>query len=234
MAVKQRASMLGKLFGSNARVKILKLFLLNPGQSFYLRQIARDLKLQLNSVRRELENLEKFGLLRSGGGPEPETGRESEEIFIDSVQAAAEAAKDKKDGGPVVEKRAKTDKKYYTVDTGFILYEEIKALMVKSQVLYERDFVDKLAGAGSTKLLILSGFFTNDQDSLVDLLLVGRYNKPKLLKMIKDLEEEMGREINFTMMNIQEFNYRRDITDVFLYGILERKHLIVIDEIGLS
>ncbi|MCU0678948.1 MAG: hypothetical protein MUC28_00680, partial [Planctomycetes bacterium] len=57
--------MLGKLFGSNTRVKILKLFLLHPDNKFYIRQIARGLKLQVNSVRRELENLEKFGLLKS-------------------------------------------------------------------------------------------------------------------------------------------------------------------------
>ena len=60
--------MLGKLFGSKARVKILKLFLLHPDQKYYIREIARDLKLQLNSVRRELENLEAFGLLTSDCG----------------------------------------------------------------------------------------------------------------------------------------------------------------------
>lgn len=65
MAKNKYHFMLGKLFGSNARVKILKLFILHPRERFYIRQIARDLKLQLNSVRRELENLEQFGLLIS-------------------------------------------------------------------------------------------------------------------------------------------------------------------------
>ena len=60
-----QTSMLGKLFGSNARVKILKLFLLHPEKKFYIRELSRRLKLQVNSVRRELENLEKFGLLIS-------------------------------------------------------------------------------------------------------------------------------------------------------------------------
>ena len=62
--------MLGKLFGSKARVKILKLFLLHPENKFYIRQIARGLKLQLNSVRRELENLETFGILISRSADE--------------------------------------------------------------------------------------------------------------------------------------------------------------------
>ncbi len=57
--------MLSKLFGSTARVKILKLFLLHPNEKYYIRQLARDLSLQLNSVRRELDNLETFGILTS-------------------------------------------------------------------------------------------------------------------------------------------------------------------------
>lgn len=57
--------MLEKLFGSVSRVKLLKIFLLNPDKKYYIRQLARDLKLQVNSVRRELSNLEEFGLLSS-------------------------------------------------------------------------------------------------------------------------------------------------------------------------
>jgi predicted transcriptional regulator len=72
-----KGCMLNKLFGSNSRVKILKLFLTNPNEKYYIRQIARDLKLQINSVRRELENLEKFGLLVSN----PSEAGEGEEAL---------------------------------------------------------------------------------------------------------------------------------------------------------
>ncbi len=61
--------MLSKLFGSTCRVKILKIFLLNPDEKFYIRQLARDLSLQVNAVRRELNNLTKIGLIE----PEEET-----------------------------------------------------------------------------------------------------------------------------------------------------------------
>ncbi len=61
--------MLSKLFGSNCRVKILKIFLLNPDSNYYIRQLARDLNLQVNAVRRELNNLTKIGLIK----PEKET-----------------------------------------------------------------------------------------------------------------------------------------------------------------
>jgi len=57
--------MLKKMFGSGARVKLLRQFLLNPGEEFFIRELTRILDEQINSLRRELENLEKIGLLKS-------------------------------------------------------------------------------------------------------------------------------------------------------------------------
>lgn len=217
--------MLGKLFGSNARVKILKLFLSHPNESFYIRQLSRNLSLQLNSVRRELENLEKFGLLISGS--DPIENQEEENIIVD-----VKPTKGKKKKKEPVEN--KTDKKYYRVDTDFVLYNEIKELMMKAQILYERDFVDKIQKIGSIKLLILTGFFENIENSVVDILIVGRLSKDKFIKIIKDLEIELGREINYTIMDTREYKYRRDITDVFLYGILEGKKTVILDVLGMA
>lgn len=57
--------MLNRLFSSRTRVKILTLFLMNPGEEVYVRQIARRVEENINAVRRELENLERVGLLKS-------------------------------------------------------------------------------------------------------------------------------------------------------------------------
>ena len=57
--------MLKRLFTSNVRIKLLRLFLLNQGEEHYIRQLTRDLDEQVNSIRRELDNLKKTGLLRS-------------------------------------------------------------------------------------------------------------------------------------------------------------------------
>lgn len=57
--------MLKKLFGSGARVKLLRQFLMNPEEEFYIRELTRILDEQINSLRRELENLEKIGMLKS-------------------------------------------------------------------------------------------------------------------------------------------------------------------------
>lgn len=57
--------MLKPLFSSNARVKLLKTFLLNPDEEFFIRELTRKLDEQINSIRRELDNLKKIGLLKS-------------------------------------------------------------------------------------------------------------------------------------------------------------------------
>ena len=57
--------MLDSLFSSKVRLKLLSLFLLNPDKSFYVRELTRRLDERINSVRRELENLSKMGLLVS-------------------------------------------------------------------------------------------------------------------------------------------------------------------------
>jgi len=57
--------MLKRLFTSNTRIKLLSLFLLNPNKEFFVRELTRLLDEQINSIRRELENLKKLGLLKS-------------------------------------------------------------------------------------------------------------------------------------------------------------------------
>jgi predicted nucleotidyltransferase len=55
--------MLEALISSKTRVKLLTLFLLNPEQEYYVREIVRMIEENYNAVRRELANLEAFGLI---------------------------------------------------------------------------------------------------------------------------------------------------------------------------
>lgn len=56
---------LSKLFGSKSRTKILEKFVIenvsgNSKAGFFIRELCRDLDEQINSVRRELMNLEEL------------------------------------------------------------------------------------------------------------------------------------------------------------------------------
>lgn len=61
---------LSKLFGSNCRAKILEKFFIEHSVSgdttgIFIRELCRDIDEQINSVRRELMNLESLGILKS-------------------------------------------------------------------------------------------------------------------------------------------------------------------------
>lgn len=56
--------MLGHLFSSRTRVKLLSIFLLHPQKDYFVRELTRLTDEQINSVRRELENLALIGLLK--------------------------------------------------------------------------------------------------------------------------------------------------------------------------
>lgn len=57
--------MLKHLFTSKAREKLLTIFLLNEDTEFFVRELTRKVDEQINSVRRELDNLKQLGLLKS-------------------------------------------------------------------------------------------------------------------------------------------------------------------------
>lgn len=200
--------MLEHLFGSKTRTNLLRLFFNNPKQPYYLRELSRKLKVQLNSIRREMENLEQIGIIKS-------------------VNLA-----DEKEIKDLDKSKNKGIKKYFLVDTDFILYPELKALLLKAQLLLERKFVDQIEKILQVKFFVLTGIFVGTENFVTDMLLVGKINRKKIEKLIKTFEKDLGKNINYTVMTEQEFKYRKDITDKFLYDILEGRKIIIIDKIN--
>lgn len=184
--------MLDQIFSSRTRVKLFRLFLSNPENKYFVRELTRKIGERINSVRRELENLEKIGLLQS-------------EII--------------------------GQKKYYQANTNFILFQELKALILKSQLILERNLARNLKKLGQISFLALAGIFTGQKDSKTDILIVGKINRRKLRKLINQFHKDLDHKIRYTVMSKQEFIYRNDLTDKFLYDILENKKIVIIDKI---
>ncbi|HNW56031.1 MAG TPA: hypothetical protein PKN62_03085, partial [bacterium] len=182
------------------RLKLLKLFLFaGPEDCFYIRQLSRELDLQLNSVRRELVNLEGIGLL--------------------SVKNS---------------RNQKLDKKFYQVNQDFYLLPELRALLAKAEVGQESKILNDLQKLGSIDLLILTGFFTNDTTAPTDLFIVSdHFNKTKLGDLVKKIEQGAGHSVRYTLMDQEEFDYRRGMADVFVHQILQSQKEVIIDKLSL-
>jgi len=194
--------MLNAIFGSASRVKLLNLFLLYPDKKYRLPALAADLGLTAGAIRRELDNLTEFGLIKK--------------------EKLLEAGGGKPDAG---------EKIYFSVNAKFLLYPELRALFVKAQILFSQKFLDGLEKISHPKFLALTGLFTNYPEARTDLLIVGSLRRSAFLKLIKGLEADLGREINFTVFSEREFRYRQEVMDIFLYNILEGKILILIDNL---
>ncbi|MBI5221845.1 MAG: hypothetical protein HY979_03500 [Candidatus Magasanikbacteria bacterium] len=197
--------MLEHLFGSTTRLKLLRLFFNNPDRAYFVRELSRAIDTQLNAVRRELANLEELGTVK---------------------QVAFGESKEEEVG---------TERsKYYRLNNEFFLNEELSALINKTQLLEERNFIDLIKKrCGNIKTMILSGFFTQ-ADVSTDILLVGEIKPVPLAKAIRDFEKFLNRPVRYTVMDEKEFLERREIGDKFLYSIFESKHIVAADELSIK
>lgn len=192
--------MVEQLFGSKTRVKLLSLFFNNPGRPFYVREITRKIDEQINSVRRELANLLSVGLVTSDGS---------------------------------------NNRLYYEVNPKYEFYEQLRGIFtampakskdpVMKEVREEDKIVKRLRSTGSISFAFLTGSFARDARTNVDIFVVGDVNKARLAKMVAEMEKEMGRELNYSVLSPEEYDYRISLNDRFITTLLEAKKIVVID-----
>jgi hypothetical protein len=142
------------------------------------------------------------------------------------IATAAKSAKQKK----VV----RQGKKFYQTNQAFPLLRELRDLVLKSWLLLERNLAKRLDKIGRIRLLILSGRFVGQtaQESQIpttDIFIVGSVNRDKLKSLVSSISRSFGEDIRYTVMSTKEYKFRKDITDKFIYAILEGRHIKVID-----
>lgn len=201
---------LEKLFGSAGKVKIIKLFLLNPESTFDSAQTAERTKVSIGVARKEISDLEKIGFLK-------------QKFFTKEV-------KRQKDRDIVtVRKRVNG----WTLDPKFPYIEPMEAFLGSINPFKHKDMIDKISHAGKIQLLIVSGIFIKYPEARVDLLVVGDNMKTNLLEnTIKTIESEIGKEIRYAVFETAEFTYRNSVFDKLIRDILDFPHEKIINKLG--
>lgn len=132
-----------------------------------------------------------------------------------------------------VKARMKGKKKYFKTHKEFPFFHELKNLVVRSNVYPQCESLGKIKNLGSVKLGLISGVFINYPKAKTDLLIIGdSISRAKMKHLLEDLEAEMGREINYSLMSIQEFKYRTNMFDKFIMEILDSPHEIVVNKMA--
>lgn len=196
--------MLEHLFGSKTRVKLLRLFFSDPEKRLFVREATRLLDVQINAVRRELEHLVHAGI-----------------ILVDTEEATGDAPLDPHE----------TKRKYYRLNERSVLYQELRALLMKAHVLGEDSLVQSFISGNDVQYLLFTGMFTN-AETPIDLLLVGTVTDRRVSKVVGDFEKEYGFSIRYTIMPQREFQERRQLMDRFIYSVLDAPHHVAIDRLA--
>jgi len=202
--------MIEQLFGSKTRVKLLQLFFGNPNRSFYVREITRKVDEQINSVRRELANLQSIGIITSDTSNNKvyyEVDQKYENFSpLQELFGGKTAAKPKRAGTKAA---------------------------VKPEVVTAAEEANDLKALGNIEAACLLGQFTRDELSGIDMLVVGNVNTNALQKYVSELEEQEGKELRYTVFSLEDFKYRLTIKDRFLSNVLLSKKQILVDKAGL-
>lgn len=195
--------MFEQLFGSKTRVKLLSLFYNNPERPFYVREITRKIDEQINSVRRELQNLLNIGIVRSVS--------QGNRLYYEINQKYAFHSELQSIFSKITSKSTKA----------------IKQTKEDDQIL------KRIKKAGNVRLLFLTGAFVRGSDQQIDIFIVGDMNKAKLAQIIAEMEKEMTRELNYAAMRLEDFDYRRNLNDRFLSNILDAKKDVLYDNLNI-
>ncbi len=144
-------------------------------------------------------------------------------VALGIIREVVEEAENKKD-----------KKKFYVADQDFLLFGDLRSLMKKIQLLMKKNLVQEIDTKAKVDLLILTGRFVDNNEAPVDLLVVGDMKEEEMQKMLQTFEKEFGLEVNFTIMTREEYGYRKQVSDRFLYGILNAEHMTMIDRISVK
>ena len=209
--------MIEQLFGSKTRVKLLQLFYSNPNRSFYVREITRKIDEQINSVRRELANLLSVGIIKSDANNNRlyYEVNQSYEFYPPLAMIF---------GGAQLPKAAKKTAKTTTASKA-----KEEPAVHQADVAPEHPMAKGLRGVGKVELAILTGQFTRDGRAGVDVLIVGDVNQSKADKFIAELEKTENKELVYTTMPLDTYQYRLQIKDRFITDILEAKKQVIIN-----
>ena len=191
---------LGKLLGGIPRVKIMRLFLLNPEQGFEAQEVADRSRLQAAVARRTITQLHGMGLVKKRS-------------FVKEVT----------DGRTGKTKKKRVQGFFLVPEFPYI--RELKSLLIEGEFVKHEDIAKRFRPAGRIQLLVVSGIFIPDSESKLDVLIVGdNLRKNYIQKTIAILESELGKELAYSVFETADFRYRVSMYDKLLRDVFDYPH----------
>lgn len=138
----------------------------------------------------------------------------------------------------IISSETNNNRLYYEVNQKFKYHRPLQEIFGgkvpdsadKSPVMEETAAAGDMKALGNIELALYTGQFTRDETSGVDFLVVGDINQNQLVKFVAELEASEGKDVRYTMMPLEEFQYRLQINDRFLNSVMNSKYQLLIDK----
>jgi hypothetical protein len=206
------SDVLGKIFGTPAKVKIMRLFIFNPDTPFAIDDVCKRVAVSGTSAKKEVQALIKSDFIKK-------------KVFFRNVE--------KRKNGKLVTEKIKSNG--FIFNNKFPFSEQFKNILMEAEPLRPEVLSKKFNKAGRIKLVVVSGLFIHEPESRLDLLVVGdRLNKTVMDKTVKTLEGEIGRELRYAFLETPDFNYRMSVYDRLLRDVFDFPHQKILDKMGTS
>lgn len=132
----------------------------------------------------------------------------------------------------LLKREPRANRVYYYLDKSYPFYFDLLRIYAKTEGL-GGNIVKNRVKLGKIKYAMLSGKFVrnireNPED--VDLLVVGTVVLPELSLLVRQEEAKRNREINYTAMTEDEFNFRKKRRDPFITSIIFGSRVMLIGD----
>jgi hypothetical protein len=201
--------LLARLLGGNERVKIMRFFLYHDDLVVSSAAVADKTKCKGAAARKELNALFAIGFIEKKKG----------KTFV-SARGGKAPSKVKEIVG-------------FKLNPFFPHNQALKDLLFDFELLDKRELANRFKPTGRIKLFVVSGVFLGLDKSRVDILLVGEaIKRPKAEKLFEALSAELGRDVVYSVMDVEEYLYRLKMYDKFVRDIVDMPHEKVIDKLS--
>jgi hypothetical protein len=202
---------LASLLGSHVRARLLRLFVFNKTEQFTAEEAMKRAQVNKKDFTKEIKLLEKIGIVKKKNWTKEESrGRGKGKKIV----------KRKVSGWTVQESNQ---------------YIGSLTVFLRSIAPAAKDGVTgRLTGVGKMKLIALAGALCDDDNSRVDLLVVGdKLDDRKLQAALRAIEADIGAEVRYAAFTTEEFHYRLNVYDKLVRDVFEYPHEILLDRLDV-
>ncbi|MBL0077092.1 MAG: hypothetical protein IPP41_14605 [Rhodocyclaceae bacterium] len=130
----------------------------------------------------------------------------------------------------LVTKEKRLNKVFFALNKQYEFYDEFLRIFTKSDP-FAQAIMHTLPKLGRVKFIALSLKYSKRlpiKEDEVYVIFVGLIVVPEIELLISEAEKAFGREINFTVMNEDEFTFRKRNTDPFLWRFLRQPKVMLV------